>query len=230
MTGLEIKVGENILSRNDQIALETEKLLSEKKIFCINMMSSPGSGKTTILEKTIPILLEKGIRVGILEGDVATSIDAERIEKFGIPVVQITTDVFGGSCHLSAKMVADRITELPLDGLDLVIVENVGNLICPAGFRIGADSDVVVLSLTEGAEKPLKYPAIFQKSDLVLINKIDLSAALEMDVSQLGDNVKMVNPRIPFFYISARKGDGFGSWIGWLTESLEKKKKSARQR
>ena len=217
---MEIKVGENILSKNDLIAIETRNLLHKKKVFSINMMSSPGSGKTTILESTIP-LLSKRLNIGVLEGDVATEIDANRIEKFNIPVAQITTDKFGGSCHLSAKMVSDRIQELPLDTLDLVIIENVGNLICPAGFRIGADKDVVVLSLTEGPEKPLKYPAIFQRSQLVLINKIDISQALEVEPSHVANNVRKINPKILIFNLSGKTGQGIESWVDWIVDQVK---------
>lgn len=216
---MEIKVGEKILSKNDQIAMEIVKLLKEKKVYCLNMMSSPGSGKTTVLEKTIPMLMEH-MKPGVLEGDVATHIDAERIEKFDIPVAQITTDLFGGSCHLSAKMVADRITDLPLDDLDLVIIENVGNLICPAGFEVGADEDVVVLSLTEGPEKPLKYPAIFRTSDLVLVNKIDLAEALEIDLKTIEDNIRKINPKIPIIFLSAKTGEGCEKWVQWVKERV----------
>lgn len=212
---MEIQVGEKILSKNDQIASETEKLLKEKSIFCINMMSSPGSGKTSVLEKTIPLLKDK-IRIGVLEGDVATHIDAGRIEKFNIPVVQITTDAFGGSCHLSAKMVSEKIRELPLDNLDMVVIENVGNLICPAGFRIGADADVTVLSLTEGPEKPLKYPVIFQKSSLVLVNKIDLAEILDIRLDEVKGNVRKVNPKVKIIFLSAKTGEGMDKWADWL--------------
>lgn len=219
---MEIKVGEKILSQNDRIALETKNLLDEKKIFCVNMMSSPGAGKTTILERTIPLLSEKK-RVGVIEGDVATHIDSARIEKFGIPVVQITTDLFGGSCHLSAKMVADRIRDLPLDDLDIIIIENVGNLICPAGFQIGSHADVVVLSIAEGPEKPLKYPAIFQKSQLALVNKIDIAEALEMDLDEVRRNISAVNPHISQIFLSARTGEGFDEWMSWLMKNSSNK-------
>ncbi|MFP4497600.1 MAG: hydrogenase nickel incorporation protein HypB [Vulcanimicrobiota bacterium] len=220
---MEIKMGEKILSKNDQIALEITELFQKKKILCINLMSSPGSGKTTLLEATIPELLEKDIRVGVLEGDVATQLDAMRIEKFMIPVVQITTDCFGGSCHLSASMIKDRIEELPLEDLDLIFIENVGNLICPAGFKIGADKDVVVISLTEGQEKPLKYPAIFQRSHLALVNKIDLADALGMDFHEVGDNIYRINPKIQVEYLSARTGEGVEQWIRWLKKEVRLK-------
>jgi hydrogenase nickel incorporation protein HypB len=212
---MEIKVGEKILSENDRIAMATAELFHQKKVFCINMMSSPGAGKTSILERTIPLLKDK-IRVGVLEGDVATHIDAERIEKFDIPVVQITTDTFGGSCHLSAKMIANRINELPLDNLDVVFVENVGNLICPAGFKIGANVDIVVLSLSEGPEKPLKYPAIFQRSDLVLVNKTDIAGFMDIDLDVIRENIRKVNPKIEQIFLSARTGEGFDDWIEWI--------------
>ena len=221
---MEIKVGEKILSKNDQIALEIEELLKEKKVFCLNMMSSPGSGKTAILERTIPMLMDK-IKIGVVEGDVATHIDAERIEKYDIPVIQITTDKFGGSCHLSAKMVEEKIKQLPLDDLDLVIIENVGNLICPAGFKVGEDQDAVVLSLTEGPEKPLKYPAMFQKSQLVLVNKIDLKDPLEIKLEDIEKNIQAVNPRIEKIFLSAKTGEGFEPWIKWILERVEQKKK-----
>jgi hydrogenase nickel incorporation protein HypB len=216
---MEIRIGEKILSENDRIATETDSLLRGKKVLCINLMSSPGAGKTSILERTIP-LLKGDVKVGVLEGDVATHIDAERIGKHNIPVVQVTTDAFGGSCHLSAKMVAERITELPLDDLDVVFVENVGNLICPAGFKIGAAADVVVLSLSEGPEKPLKYPAIFQKSDLVLINKTDLAGFMEIDLDEIRQNIRKVNPKIGQIYLSARNGEGFEQWIEWIKKRL----------
>lgn len=219
---MEIKVEKNVLSKNDQIAVQIEKMLEEKKVFCINMMSSPGSGKTSILEKTIPLLMGD-LKVGVLEGDVATHIDAQRIEKYHIPVAQITTDKFGGSCHLSAKMVADKITSLPLEDLDLVIIENVGNLICPAGFRIGADAAAVVLSLTEGPEKPLKYPAIFHTSDLVLINKTDLAETLEIDPGVIRDNVKKINPNIETISLSAKTGDGIDRWVEWIKNKINEK-------
>ncbi len=224
---MEVKVGEKILSKNDQIALQTAQMLKEKGVLCINMMSSPGSGKTSILEKTIPLLM-KDLKVGVLEGDVATHIDSERIEKFNIPVAQITTDQFGGSCHLSAKMVAEKITDLPLDDLDLVIVENVGNLICPAGFKIGADWDVVVLSLTEGPEKPLKYPVIFTKSHLVLVNKIDLAEILEIDLKEIEKNIKKINPHIQIVFLSAKTGEGIAEWASWLKDKVKAKSKSVK--
>lgn len=216
---MEIKVTEKILSKNDQIALEISKLLKEKKVYCINMMSSPGSGKTTILERTIPAIMDE-IRIGVIEGDVATHIDAERIEKYGIPTVQITTDKFGGACHLSAKMIADVIEKLPLDELDLVVIENVGNLICPAGFKVGSNADVVVQSLAEGVEKPLKYPAMFHKCELALINKIDLEEALQFDTDTLEENIRKVNPTIKVIKLSARTGEGFEPWIEWLKEKV----------
>ncbi len=222
LRSMEIKVGESILSKNDQIALETEKLFQDMKVFCINMMSSPGSGKTTILEKTIPLLTEH-INIGVLEGDVATDIDADRIKKFDIPVVQVTTDKFGGSCHLSARMVADRLSEFPLKNLDLLIIENVGNLICPAGFRIGSDRDVVVVSLTEGPEKPLKYPAIFQRSHLVLINKLDIAVPLNVRPEQISDNVKRINPNVEIFNLSGLTGQGIEPWINWILTNTSKK-------
>jgi len=220
---MEIKVEEKIMSKNDRIAVETNNILKEKKVFCLNLMSSPGSGKTTILERTIPLLMDR-VKIGVLEGDVATHIDAERIEKYDIPVVQITTDLFGGSCHLSAKMISNVIMELPLDELDLVIIENVGNLICPAGFKVGSDMDVVVLSIAEGPEKPLKYPAIFQKSDLVLVNKIDLVEALEMELDEITNNIRAINPLSEIILLSAKTGEGFGPWIKWLEKKVIEQK------
>jgi len=216
---MKIKVSEGILSKNDQIALQINNLLKEKKVYCINMMSSPGSGKTTILEKTIPAIMDD-IRIGVIEGDVATYIDAERIEKYGIPTVQITTDKFGGACHLSAKMVAEVIDKLPLEDLDLVVIENVGNLICPAGFKVGSDADVVVQSLAEGVEKPLKYPAMFHKCELALVNKIDLEEALQFDTNTLEENIRKVNPTIKVIKLSARTGEGFEPWIEWIRKKL----------
>lgn len=216
---MEIQVNEKILSKNDLIALETRKLLDQHKILCINLMSSPGSGKTTLLEKTIPMLPDS-IKIGVIEGDVATHIDAQRIESLGVPTVQITTDLFGGSCHLSAKMIAERVKELPLEKLNLVVIENVGNLICPAGFQVGAHKDVVVISLTEGAEKPLKYPAIFEKSHLVLVNKIDLAEALEIEPERIAENVRTINPKVEQIPLSAKTGEGIDRLIDWIKKEL----------
>ena len=186
---------------------------------CLNMISSPGSGKTTILAKTISDL--KGtLRIGVIEGDIQTDIDAERIAQTEAPVVQINTD---GACHLSAAQVGEALEELPVKDLDLIIVENVGNLVCPSDFDLGEHGKIVVLSVAEGDDKPAKYPAIFAKSRALLINKIDLLEAglIDFDIERAKADARRLNKEIAIFPISARTGRGMDKWYDWLTKSVE---------
>jgi hydrogenase nickel incorporation protein HypB len=178
-------------------------------------MSAPGAGKTTLLERAVVDL--PGVRVGVLEGDVQGSMDADRLASLHIPVTQLNTDPsFGGECHLDANMVRSAVPSLPLDDIDLLVIENVGNLVCPAEFKVGEDTRVMVTSVTEGEEKPLKYPLMFRACELVLINKIDLLPHIDFDVERLLYNIDQVHPDVETILVSARTGEGIDTWREWL--------------
>jgi hydrogenase nickel incorporation protein HypB len=219
---MEIKVVKNILAQNESIAEENQRKLKGNGVFAVNIMSSPGSGKTTVLERTMGMIKDE-FKVGIVEGDICTTADADRLKKFGIQIVQINTEPFGGDCHLEAHMLQRALDCLDLSSLELLLIENLGNLVCPAEFRLGADRRVAILSITEGEDKPLKYPLIFRVADLLLINKIDLVKYLEVDVQQIIDNVAKINPDLPIIKISAKSGEGFDQWKEWLVGGVRKK-------
>ncbi|MFC2061347.1 hydrogenase nickel incorporation protein HypB [Elusimicrobiota bacterium] len=220
---MEVKIITKILKANDEVAAELRREFDGKKIFCINLMSSPGSGKTTLLEKTIEGMKEK-TKIGVIEGDITTSIDAERLQKTGAEVVEINTKPFGGDCHLEAGWIRESFHQMEAKGLDLLIIENIGNLVCPAEFDTGAHKNIVMLSVAEGEDKPLKYPLMFHKSDLLIISKSDLIEIQEFDIGKLLDNVKKVNPDIDVIIVSARKNTGIEEWIGWLNKNISIKK------
>lgn len=213
---MKIKLVKNILEANDRIAEENRKIFDQNQIFVINMMSAPGAGKTTLLEKTIFDLKDK-IRIGVIEGDIATTRDAEKIEATGVPVVQITTD---GACHLDANMIRGVMDDLPLSEIDLLIIENVGNLVCPAEFKVGEDAKVMLLSAAEGDDKPLKYPLMFSESSLLLINKVDLIPYTDFNIAKVRKDSLSINPRLNIIEISAKTGKGMEPWYGWLKERL----------
>ncbi len=219
---MEVKVVKKVLSVNDTMAQQNRKYFSEKKVFVLNMMSSPGSGKTSILEKTVGKLLPE-IRSAIIVGDVCTTNDADRLAKTGVQVIQICTDEFGGDCHLAAHVVANAASDLDLEEVQLLIVENVGNLVCPAEFDIGEDARAVVLSVTEGEDKPLKYPVMFRVCDAALLNKTDLLPHLDFDLNAVIKNIRQIHPDMPVFEVSARTQDGFPAWIDWLKQQVENK-------
>jgi len=208
------------LSANEEYAQQNSKLLREKRKYCLNMISSPGSGKTTILTRTITDLKGK-VRIGVIEGDIQTQLDAERIRATQAPAVQINTN---GSCHLSAAQVSSALAQLPLDQIDMVFVENVGNLVCPSAFELGEDGKVVVLSVAEGDDKPAKYPAIFSKSKVLLINKIDLlpSGAVDFDVEKVKADARTLNKDIEIFCVSAKNGQGMDGWYDWLLKTVKR--------
>ncbi len=210
-----INVGKKILGANEEYAQQNSELLAESKNFCLNMISSPGSGKTSILTRTITEIKGR-IRLGVIEGDIYTEIDAQRIRETNAPAIQIETK---GSCHLSASQVAGALGKLPLDNLDLIFIENVGNLVCPTAFELGENAKVVVLSVPEGDDKPAKYPAIFAKSKVMLINKIDLLGVVDFDIDKAVAQAKKLNPGIEIFQISATTGQGFEPWCNWLIDS-----------
>jgi hydrogenase nickel incorporation protein HypB len=213
-------IGKKILSANEEYALKNSQLLSKRKILCLNMISSPGSGKTSILHKTISDLKDR-IRVGVIEGDIQTDLDAEKIRKTGAPAIQINTN---GACHLSAAQISKALKQLPLDDLDLIFIENVGNLVCPSAFELGETGKVAVLSVPEGDDKPAKYPVIFAKSKALLINKIDLSEKsdkADFNIERVKRDVRKLNKTIEIFPISAKTSEGMTDWYNWLLKSVK---------
>jgi hydrogenase nickel incorporation protein HypB len=220
-TAVKKVVQENVLDANDTLARANRDLFDRAGTYTINMMSSPGAGKTALLERTLERLRNQ-LRLGVLEGDVQTTLDADRLARFHIPLVQVNTDPgFGGECHLDANMVRSGLGELPLDDIDILIIENVGNLVCPAEFRVGEDVRVMVYSVTEGEEKPLKYPLMFRSADLVLVNKVDLLEHLDFNLEQFLGNLDAVNPGVRPILTSARTGQGVDEWCDWLGQRLE---------
>lgn len=218
----EIKVVRRVLAANDSMARENRRLFEEKKVFVLNMMSSPGSGKTTILEKTLAHIMPH-VRTAVIVGDICTTNDADRLAVSGAPVVQINTDEFGGDCHLAAHVIEKALEGIDLDAVDLLIVENIGNLVCPAEFDIGEDARVVVLSVTEGEDKPAKYPLMFRECDAALLNKIDLLPYLDYDKKAAIGFIHQVHPGMPVFEISSRTEAGFEPWIEWLKCKVNEK-------
>ncbi|GAB4259404.1 MAG: hydrogenase nickel incorporation protein HypB [Thermoleophilia bacterium] len=218
-----VDVHMHLLAANDRHAQAIRALLAEHGVFAANLMSSPGAGKTALLEATLA-RLGGDLRLAVIEGDIETTADADRLAPYGIPVVQINTGPFGGDCHLAAPLVAGALEKMELPGLDALIVENVGNLVCPAEFDIGEDRKVVLLSVTEGEDKPLKYPLMFHEAHVVLVTKIDLLPHLDADLDLIRTNVRKVNPRIPLLPLSARTGEGMEAWLAWLREGVAAKR------
>ena len=214
---MKVKVATKILEANDRIALENRRLFDKAGLFVINLMSAPGAGKTSILEKTL--LHDSGLKIGVIEGDIAGSDDAERIEKLGAPVVQINT---GGACHLDANMIYEALNDLPLADIDLLFIENVGNLVCPAEFKVGEDIKVMLLSITEGHDKPLKYPLMFQESSALLLNKMDLAPHLEVDIEKIRRDSLSLNPKLKIFEVSCKTGQGIPDWIDWIKTKVRR--------
>jgi hydrogenase nickel incorporation protein HypB len=210
-----VRVVENALDANDTIARANRADFDRADVAVVNLMSSPGAGKTTLLERSLAGL--QGVRVGVLEGDVQGSFDADRLARVHVPVVQLNTDNgFGGECHLDANMVRSAIPALPLDEIDLLVIENVGNLVCPAEFRVGEDVRAMVASVTEGEDKPLKYPLMFRACELVVVNKIDLLPHLDFDLERFLANLDAVNPGVERMLVSARTGEGVDAFREWL--------------
>jgi len=214
-----IAIESDILAKNDRLAAGNRALFGEKGIFVLNLVSSPGSGKTTLLERALTGLKGKA-GCAVIEGDQQTSNDADRIAATGVPVRQINT---GAGCHLDAHMVSHALESFDLDRTGLLFIENVGNLVCPAAFDLGEDHKVVVLSVTEGEDKPLKYPQMFHNSTVMLLNKIDLLPHLDFDVAKCLEMARRVNPNIAIFQLSARTGEGMAEWYGWLEEQMKQK-------
>lgn len=215
-----IQLNSNILGANDLLARQNKKLFQDHKLLAVNLMSSPGSGKTTILERTIE-LINDGLKLGVIEGDLYTDQDAQRIEKKEVQVIQINTE---GACHLDAGMVGKALQELSVDDLDLIFIENVGNLVCPAEFDLGEDFRTVVISITEGNDKPLKYPLIFREARVILVNKIDLLPYTDFSLDKFEEDIARINPTAEVFLVSGRTGQGIEDWIRWLIKEVRAKR------
>ena len=218
----EIKVVRRVLDVNEKMAAQNRKMFTDKGIFVLNLMSSPGSGKTTTLEKTL-VRITPQIKSAVIVGDICTTNDADRLAVSGVPVVQINTDEFGGDCHLAAHVIEKAVGGLDLDDIDLLIVENVGNLVCPAEFDIGEDARAVVLSVAEGEDKPAKYPLMFRECEVALLNKVDLLPYLDYDKDKAIDYIHQVHPDMPIFEISAKTEEGFEPWLEWLIGKVRQK-------
>jgi hydrogenase nickel incorporation protein HypB len=217
MHRVKVRVVEDALDANNTIARANREDFDRAGVTVVNLMSAPGAGKTALLERVLASL--DGVRAGVLEGDVQGSYDADRLASLHVPVTQLNTDPgFGGECHLDANMVRSALPALPLSDLDLLVIENVGNLVCPAEFRVGEDARVMVSSVTEGEDKPLKYPLMFRTCELVLVNKIDLLPHLDFDMDAFLHHLDAVHPGVPRLLVSARTGEGVGAWREWLLE------------
>ena len=209
---MKIKINKKILAKNEDFAAANRKFFKKKKLFCINMISSPGSGKTTILEQTAKALKDK-IKIGVIEGDLYTEFDAKRILATGIPAIQIETK---GACHLNAEQITIACHKLDTDNLDIIVIENVGNLVCPSDFDLGETARVVVLSVAEGDDKCAKYPKAFAQADVLLINKIDLMPHLDFNIKRVKKDALKLNKDLKIFEISAKTADGMKNWFDWL--------------
>ncbi|WP_456324514.1 hydrogenase nickel incorporation protein HypB [Desulfonauticus submarinus] len=219
---MQIQVVRNILEANERIAQELKKMFLERKILVLNLMSSPGAGKTTTLERTLADLKNE-FKMAVIEGDVQTNNDARRVAATGAQAIQINTD---GGCHLDSSMVLEAVNKMDLNGVDILFVENVGNLVCPAEFTVGEDYKVTILSVTEGDDKPEKYPLIFAESKVMILNKIDLLPYVDFSVEKASNFAKSLNPDIDIFPVSARTGEGLNAWYDWLRQEVKKKKEN----
>jgi hydrogenase nickel incorporation protein HypB len=214
-----VTVERKVLEKNDELALQNRKVFQQHGLFVVNIVSSPGSGKTSILERTLEHLKNK-IHVAVIEGDVQTDFDAQRVATFGVPVVQIVTN---GGCHLDAKLVQDALSHIDLKGVQLLVIENVGNLVCPANYDLGEHVKVVVASTTEGDDKPLKYPTMFRNASVLLINKIDLLPYVNCNLTELKTNAFKINPKLNVFETSCTTHEGIAEWCHWLEKQVQVK-------
>jgi hydrogenase nickel incorporation protein HypB len=218
-----VPLEKKVLSENDKIAAELRAKFREHSVLCLNLISSPGSGKTSLLERTLENC-PHDLRCAVLTGDIQTENDASRLKRFGFPVKQITT---GGTCHLDARMVERHLAGWDLRDLDILFIENVGNLVCPASYDLGEEAKIVVLSVTEGAEKPLKYPSIFFKSELLILNKVDLLPYVPFDIEMAIENARKIHPEMQTLRISCTSGEGLQDWFDWLRQRCESTKTRA---
>ena len=211
-----IDLKQPILGKNDRIAQENRALFDEKKVFVIDLLASPGSGKTSTILATINAL-RKEFNIAVIEGDIASSVDSQKIKEHGIPAVQINT---GGACHLEADMIRRAVDVLDLDNIDLIIIENVGNLVCPTDFYLGENLKAMILSVPEGDDKPLKYPGVFQAASAIVLNKVDTLPVFDFDTELFKEHITNLNPQAPMFPISATKGEGVEAWASWIAEQI----------
>jgi len=216
----EIKLQKNVLSKNDVIAAELRKQFTQKRLLVLNLLSSPGSGKTSLLEETAKAL-GSSLRFAVIEGDLQTERDADRIRKYGVKAVQINT---GRGCHLDANMIAGAVTQLDLDSIDVLFIENVGNLVCPAAYDLGETAAVLLVSTTEGDDKPAKYPTAFLKADLLVLNKIDLAPYTNFSTERFREDAARIKPKLKMIEVSCTTGAGIDQWIQWLEEQIKAKK------
>jgi len=215
-----VEIVKKIMDSNDRLAQNNQAILDQHHVYGINLMASPGAGKTSVILETIK-RLPAGIKLGVIEGDTApVTIDSDKIAAAGISAVQINT---GGECHLDANMIEMALAELPLEDLNLIMVENVGNLICPAAFQLGTHANVLIASVPEGDDKPYKYPNIYRGLDVLIINKIDLTPYIDFRMDYFRQGVEMLNPGLTTFALSAKTGEGFDAWIAWLTDKVKAK-------
>jgi hydrogenase nickel incorporation protein HypB len=213
----QVPVVEQIMSANDQLAAVNRARLDKTGVFALNMMASPGAGKTSLITRTVEALKSE-LRIGAVDGDIATSIDADRVAALGVPAVQINT---GGACHLDASMLQTAFSQLPLKELDLLIIENVGNLVCPATFKLGEHRSVLIASVPEGDDKPYKYPVMYRGVDALVLNKIDVLGAFDFDVEYFRQGVEPLNPGLAFFPLSCKTGEGLDAWLDWLRNEVK---------
>ena len=214
---MKVKVVTRILEANERIAADNRRIFDDSGVYVINLMSAPGAGKTSLLERTIKELNKK-LKVAVIEGDIAGTQDAERIGNLGVPVIQINT---GGACHLDANMINEVLGELPLKEIELLFIENVGNLVCPAEFNVGEDMKMMLLSITEGDDKPLKYPLMFQESSALILNKIDLLQHTNVSIDKIKKDATSLSPSIKIFEVSCRTGEGISEWTDWLVKKVK---------
>jgi hydrogenase nickel incorporation protein HypB len=221
MTEKRIKIVEKIMNANDQLATVNRKRIEAANAYSINIMASPGAGKTSFIVATIHTLLNEGIQIGVIEGDTApVTIDSDKVSEAGVNAIQINT---GGECHLDALMVNNALDQMDLDPLDLIMIENVGNLICPAAFKLGTHSNILIASVPEGDDKPYKYPNIYRGLEVLIINKIDLLPYLEFDMDYFQKGVEMLNPGLKTFPVSCKTGEGMEKWLEWLKAKITQK-------
>ena len=215
-----IEVIQSILEANESVANRNQKLLNDHKVFCINIMSAPGAGKTSLILKTMKLLKDK-LNIGIIEGDVASTVDAEKVQSEAKAVVQINTRNMPESCSLMAAMIESALKSMPLDDTDLILIENVGNLICPSEFTLGEHKRVVISSVPEGEDKPIKYPLIFVDADAVIVNKIDLLPYVDFDMTTFRRSIEGLNPKVEIFQVSCKTGEGIDDWCSWVLEQIK---------
>lgn len=213
---MEIPVVRDVLEESNARARENQEVFRRHGIFAVNIMSSPGAGKTTLLQQTVPRLQQAGLRCAVIEGDITSTLDSEKLKPLGIPVVQANTEPFGGDCHVGSHLVQAALRYFDLPALDVLFIENIGNLVCPAEFDLGEHLKVVVLSVTEGEDKPLKYPLMFRECHACVLNKVDLAPHLDCDLDAYHRNIRRTNGALEIIPVSARTGDGISNWIDWL--------------